>query len=230
MRKILLVILGVALACGSSGGDGTGNNHSPFAGPAAANPTLVMGQSTQLLARAADPDGDALTYSWTQTSPTSPQGTFSSTTAESPTWTAPTVEATTPFTLTVEVSDGKGGSVTATVTVYAKISTDPSFVAEVSKILDKSCAECHGGAAPAARLALEANRSYAALVDVPATSSCTSELRVKPGDADHSVLIQKMTGASCGDRMPLRDPTYYDRAPGELALVRTWIENGAPDN
>jgi hypothetical protein len=30
--------------------------------------------------------------------------------------------------------------------------------------------------------------------------------------------------------MPPSDPTYYDRAPDEVALVRAWIQNGAPRN
>ena len=67
-------------------------------------------------------------------------------------------------------------------------------------------------------------------MNVPAVASCRGELRVTPGDPDHSVLIEKMSGASCEQRMPPADPTYYDRAANELALVRTWIENGAPRN
>ena len=63
-RKTLLVIAGV-LGCGGSGS----TNHAPVANPAAAVPSLVMGQSTGLDANARDPEGDPLTYSWTQTSP-----------------------------------------------------------------------------------------------------------------------------------------------------------------
>ena len=225
-----VLALGLALGCG--GGNGSNNNgatnHSPAAVPVASTGVLVMGNSTDLNAQAADQDGDALTYTWSQTSPASPQGTFSSTSSDSPSWTAPTVGATTAFTLAVKVSDSKGASSTASLIVYAKTSTDPSFVAEVSTVLARACASCHSGAGPPPQLAADA--SYAALVNVPATFSCTSEVRVKPGDPDHSVLFQRMIGATCGDRMPATDPAYYDRATGELALVRTWIENGAPDN
>ncbi|HZJ55242.1 MAG TPA: c-type cytochrome domain-containing protein [Myxococcaceae bacterium] len=112
----------------------------------------------------------------------------------------------------------------------AKTSADPSFLAEVSRVLARACADCHGGISPAAQLSLEAGTSYGDLVNVPAAVSCRGEPRVTPGDPDHSVLLLKMSGADCGQRMPPTNPTYYDHAPDELALVRTWIQNGAPDN
>ena len=79
-------------------------------------------------------------------------------------------------------------------------------------------------------LLLDARNAYAGLVDVPAFGGCANLLRVKPGDPDSSVLILKMSGVTCGLRMPPPEQTYYDRAAGELALVRTWILDGAPNN
>ena len=189
-----------------------------------------MGQSTQLQARASDADGDSLSYSWSQTSPASPQGSFSSTSSDSPTWTAPTVNETTPFTLSVTVSDGKGGNTTATLTLYAKTSSDPSFIAEVSPLLSRDCAGCHSGAAPPGQLTLEASKAYAALVNVLSLVSCTTLFRVKPGEPASSDLLLKMEGTSCGGRMPAGDTGYYDRVPEELALVRAWVQAGAPNN
>ncbi|HET6981628.1 MAG TPA: cadherin-like domain-containing protein [Myxococcaceae bacterium] len=224
------VCLALLLGCGSSPGGGGTANHSPVASPKAATEAVVMGASTQLQARASDPDGDALTYSWTQTSPASPQGSFSSASSDSPTWTAPTVLTATPFTLSVSVSDGKGGSTAATVTVYAKVSSDPSFRAEVAPIL-AACTGCHGGTSPEGLLVLEPNLSYASLVNAPeVTGTCTNLLRVAPGDPDASALVRRMVGETCGLRMPPNDRTYFDQLPGEVALVRTWIQNGAPNN
>jgi hypothetical protein len=65
---------------------------------------------------ASDPDGDTLTYAWTQ-EPASPAGTFNSTSVSNPVWTAPQVTANTSFQLRVTVSDGKGGSVSGSVSV-----------------------------------------------------------------------------------------------------------------
>jgi hypothetical protein len=80
-------------------------------------------------------------------------------------------------------------------------------------------------------LVLEPSKSYGALVSVPeVTGTCTQMLRVKPGDPDSSALLRRMVGETCGLRMPPNDRTYFDEVPGEVALVRTWIQNGAPNN
>ena len=40
----------------------------------------------------------------------------------------------------------------------------------------------------------------------------------------------RLTGTSCGQRMPAPETTCFDRVPEELATIRTRIQNGAPDN
>ena len=68
---------------------------------------LQPGDSSSLTVTATDVDGDALAYAWSD----SCGGSFSSTLAEAPTWTAPaTMPSGGTCTLTVVVSDGRGGS------------------------------------------------------------------------------------------------------------------------
>ena len=79
--------------------------------PCAPPCTAAPGQTLGLTATARDPDGDTLTYRWT-----APVGTFSTPNAPATNWTAPSdFEGTVP--LTVTVTDGRGGSASATVNV-----------------------------------------------------------------------------------------------------------------
>ena len=73
--------------------------------------TVAPGGEVQLTAAASDPDGDDLTYAWSAS-----EGVFrGGTDAATARWTAP--EATGPVRFRVRVSDGHGGSASATVTV-----------------------------------------------------------------------------------------------------------------
>jgi hypothetical protein len=235
IQRIMPVVVMGLLGCGGGGGGGStppppASNHAPVVTAAAVGSSVVMGQSLGLSTQATDQDGDAMTYSWAQVAPASPQGTFSSTTSASPTWTAPTVGAVTAFDLTVTVSDGHGGSTPGTVRVYAKTSSDLSFIADVEPVFLKSCVSgCHSGSQAPSGLSLEADKAYADLVSHP-SRNCPPGMLVLPGDPDDSVLIKAMAGNGCVRRMPIGAPDYFDQAPEELATVRTWIQNGAPNN
>lgn len=234
-RVAWLLLAMAMIGCGSGSGS-SGNppptNHAPTASASATPSPVVMGQVTQLSATASDPDGDTLSYSWTQTSPGSPQGSFSAPNSKATAWTAPTVSSVTLFTLTLTVSDGRGGTVSPSVKVYAKTSADISFAADVQPVFDSHCTgACHSGSTSgAAFLSLLPAESYAALVNTPATVACIPQLRVKPGDPDSSVLLKTMAGSSCGNRMPVDEPLYFDTALAQLAAVRSWILQGAPNN
>ena len=141
-RRLAGVLALVALACGtgtitgpggSTGGPPPGsNNHAPevTVPPAPTSTPISEGGTTLLSVTAQDPDGDSLGYAWTQTSPATPQGTFSSRTIRNPVWTAPAVTADTVFTFQVTITDGQGGSTSGTcqVTVTHLVVNRPPVV------------------------------------------------------------------------------------------------------
>lgn len=64
------------------------------------------------------------------------------------------------------------------------------------------CSVCHAGASAPEGLRLDAENGYNLLVGVPSTE-VRALLRVDPGDADNSYIIQKLEGhAAVGAQMP----------------------------
>ena len=103
----------------SAGGFGTGNSkvveiavnitqaNSPPTVEAGADQAVNEGQTVTLSGTATDPDlDDILAYSWSQDSPAAPTIAFANSTSPSATFTAPEVDVDTPFTLTLNVTDG----------------------------------------------------------------------------------------------------------------------------
>jgi len=77
--------------------------------------SVTEGQRFNLGATSNDNEGDALTYSWTQTA--GPTVTLSDTTALNPSFTAPQVDATTTLTFSLVANDGALGSAASSVNV-----------------------------------------------------------------------------------------------------------------
>ena len=123
-NRFLLVSLVAIVALSLGGcpplGGGNGNqNPVANAGPdqtvaSAALVTLNGSGST-------DPDGDTLTFAWTQTGGTIVA--LSSATAASPTFTAPTTTTAQALTFLLTVNDGAGGSASDTVTITVQAGT-----------------------------------------------------------------------------------------------------------
>jgi hypothetical protein len=100
---------------------------------------------------------------------------------------------------------------------------EPNFNSIQANVFDQYCVHCHSGANAPARLRLDAANSYANLVGVPSVE--TGVLRVAPGNANNSYIIQKLEGtASVGERMPAGLPAL----PAEdINIIRQWIGAGA---
>ena len=125
---------------------------------------------------------------------------------------APTIPTPTPGT------GGGGGSV--------------SFQQQISaEILTPRCTGCHTSSfgAPAGGLDLTAAVAYQNLVGAASVGK-PGAVRVIAGDPNNSYLVQKLEGAAgiVGVRMPFNGPPYLTDA--QIALIRQWIQSGAPKN
>jgi hypothetical protein len=104
------------------------------------------------------------------------------------------------------------------------VPTEVKFGRDVQAIFNSRCAisGCHVAPAPTAGLVLSAGVSYGNLVDVP-TQVFTPGVRVTPGDLSNSVLyllVQSGWMPASGGRLTAT----------QLEIIRTWIEDGAPNN
>ncbi|HSP80678.1 MAG TPA: PKD domain-containing protein, partial [Myxococcaceae bacterium] len=188
--------------------------------------TALAGDTLELSIGASDPDGDTLTYAWT-TSPAA-AGSFTDATAATTQWSAPEVAQASTYTLLVTVSDGSD-SVTRSVDVQVSA---PSYATHIQPIWDQACTSCHNNSSSGrGGLTLEAGNSYTSLVNANgSTNVCTSLKRVKPGAPDSSLLVQKLSGTTCGTRMPQNDTAWFDTHPGLLTRIRSWILAGAAND
>lgn len=103
-----------------------------------------------------------------------------------------------------------------------------SFASQIQPIFTNSCvnAGCHpGGGAP---FSLRAGESYAQLVNQNATvGPCQGQRRVIPADPANSVLVKRVEGSTCGNRMPLGGSQL---PAASIQLIRDWISQGALNN
>jgi len=107
---------------------------------------------------------------------------------------------------------------------------DPTFTNVHEEILQPSCSfsACHGSGAGYLELVGDASTNHAVLVGIVSFGS-PEETLVIPGDPDGSYLVKKIDGAEGieGDPMP---PPGGGLSEEQIALVRAWIEAGAPND
>ncbi len=187
-------------------------------------PAPVAGEVVSLSVTASDPDGDPLTISWVQTAP-SQQGTFGTPSSAATTWFSPPLGVDSlGFSFQVTVSDGHNPAQQRQVTVPV---ATPSYASDVQPIWTAQCVGCHGASNPDGGLTLVDGSSRAALVNQPMVKSCSDVTRVVPGAPSSSGLIDRLTGTSCGTRMPEGGSAL---SASDLVLIQSWILRGALDN
>ena len=106
------------------------------------------------------------------------------------------------------------------------VELSPTLSSIQQHVFDVHCAvsNCHRGAAPESQMNLESGRAYESLVNVRSVG-LRDLFRVRPGQADSSYLIRKLTGEGIvGDQMPLAKAPLPDSV---VHAIRTWIEQGA---
>jgi hypothetical protein len=182
---------------------------------------LTAGDTLTLFVPANDSDGDTLTYSW-KTNPAG-QGTFTTPTESVARWRSSDIAAATTVSIQVTVSDGTD-SVTRSAQAQVRV---PTYAQDIEPIWSPTCTTCHSSPSG---LNLAAGSSYASIVNKNGSGTCSSLKRVLPGQPDESSLVLKISGTTCGGRMPQLDTGYFDRNPGELTRIRSWILAGAPNN
>jgi hypothetical protein len=112
----------------SPSGPSTGGNQAPvISSLTAAQTSVAVSTQTEVRCVASDPDGDKITFTWATNG-----GSFSGSTSESfILWVAP--EQYDDYNISVEVNDGKGGSVQSTVTITVGGNNNPVIRELVAK-------------------------------------------------------------------------------------------------
>jgi hypothetical protein len=96
----------------------------------------------------------------------------------------------------------------------------------------QACTGCHasaGGRAAASGLDLTTAVAHANLVNIGSRGK-PGAVRVIPGDPENSYLIHKLEGRAdiVGVRMPRGTGPFL--TPGQIAVIKRWIELGAPND
>ena len=102
----------------------------------------------------------------------------------------------------------------------------PTLASIQANVFSVSCAVagCHGGGTVQVGLRLDSGFSATNLINVASPQDAT-RIRVVPGNASASFLIQKLEGTqTLGDRMPQFGP-YLSQAT--IDVIRQWIALGA---
>lgn len=104
-----------------------------------------------------------------------------------------------------------------------------SFSTQVQPLFTNYCILCHAPGGSASFLHLTAGSSYAQLVGVASTLTAGGGARVQPSDSTSSVLWKRVSGVGLDVTESVMPPGFI-MPSAELALIRAWIDEGAPNN
>jgi hypothetical protein len=120
---------------------------------------------------------------------------------------------------------GSGGSESPVVPSGFTCSGAKPSITAVAQITAKNCsaAACHSAMATA-------NGLYQMMVDRIAEECTDNRLMVKPGDPEHSYMIQKVTDHNLCASEPPMPLTGAPLASADIQVIYDWICEGAPDH
>jgi hypothetical protein len=165
------------------------------------------------------------TYSFSQSSPAAPAGSFSNPSGAGTQWHAPAVAADTAMVL-------QGAATLGQVTVVAQQAVTvqtAQYARDVQPIWQQKCVSCHNASHASAGFDATSVASMLANVSL---ADCGSGARIVAGNAEASPLFNRIRGtcAGGGKQMPANDKTYFNNNPDALAKVQSWILAGAHNN
>jgi mono/diheme cytochrome c family protein len=194
-------------------------NGAPVLGTVQSSATKIRydGATTAILSApgTSDPDGDAVTLTWTVlTGPTVSQSLLSAATGSPVGFRVPAPSPATPsrggiYTIEAVASDGALQAAPGTVQVLAY----PSWASDVYPIISANCASCHG--ANGGLTMSSAALAYANLRNMASVGSAL--LRVKPNDATNSYMYFRVNTG----QMPAGGPKLSQHL---IDVIRDWIE------
>lgn len=177
---------------------------------------ITVCESANIAVTAEDPNGDALSYAWSQVS--GPAGGSLRPAADVATFSGEPGD----YVLRVVATDTHAAEASFLISVHVTNATC-SVPPEVHSIITSQCAPCHTTGASGGLKLDPADVAFTSLVNHNVgAAACASQVRVIPGNAAESYLIAKLrnTAGICGTAMPRNRPALPEE---QIQTIEDWI-------